>query len=204
MANLNPLSIKIDYFNPLFDVKLCSPFRKEKEKHAPRYDDETKRRPTDEHSCFKEARSDAHYESEKGVQRNDKWWLPTVKVPPERLSEESRKWMQYQKDCVNQVLKASMAINAEILAEVEIPENYIENLPKNGRESLGDAIYKNITVEFFDPGQFMSTMDLSSDINVLDLKNKIEASIVIWKSKMHQKDSKCLLEFVYLGEKRAL
>ncbi|GKD61126.1 hypothetical protein Tco_1298635 [Tanacetum coccineum] len=24
------------------------------------YDDETKRRPTDEHSCFKEARSDAH------------------------------------------------------------------------------------------------------------------------------------------------
>ncbi|GJR29412.1 Rho guanine nucleotide exchange factor 8-like protein [Tanacetum coccineum] len=179
--------------------------KKPKHDHGRRgYDDETKRRPTDEHSCFKEARSDAHYESEKGVQRNDKWWLPTVKVPPERLSEESRKWMQYQKDCVNQVLKASMAINAEILAEVEIPENYIENLPKNGRESLGDAIYKNITVEFFDPGQFMSTMDLSSDINVLDLKNKIEASIVIWKSKMHQKDSKCLLEFVYLGEKRAL
>ncbi|GJZ98434.1 Rho guanine nucleotide exchange factor 8-like protein [Tanacetum coccineum] len=147
-----------------------------------RYDDETKRRPTDEHSYFKEARRDAHF-------------------PPERLSEESRKWMQYQKDCVNQVLKASMAINAEILAEVEIPENYIENLPKNGRESLGDAIYKNITVEFFDPRQFLSTMDLSSDINVLDLKNKIEASIVIWKSKMHQKDSKCLLEF---GEKRAL
>lgn len=69
-------------------------------------------------------------ESEKGVQRSDKWWLPTVKVPPEGLSEESRKWMQYQKDCVNQVLKASMAINAEILAEMEIPENYIDTLPK--------------------------------------------------------------------------
>ncbi|KAJ0864843.1 putative PRONE domain, Rop guanine nucleotide exchange factor [Helianthus annuus] len=69
-------------------------------------------------------------ESEKGVQRSDKWWLPTVKVPPEGLSEESRKWMQYQKDCVNQVLKASMAINAEILAEMEIPDDYIDNLPK--------------------------------------------------------------------------
>lgn len=69
-------------------------------------------------------------ESEKGIQRSDKWWLPTVKVPPEGLSDESRKWMQYQKDCVNQVLKASMAINAEILAEMEIPENYIDNLPK--------------------------------------------------------------------------
>ncbi|GJU55512.1 Rho guanine nucleotide exchange factor 8-like protein [Tanacetum coccineum] len=143
-------------------------------------------------------------ESEKGVQRSDKWWLPTVKVPPEGLSEESRKWMQYQKDCVNQVLKASMAINAEILAEMEIPDNYIENLPKNGRESLGDAIYKNITVEFFDPGQFLSTMDLSSDINVLDLKNKIEASIVIWKRKMHQKDSKSSWSSSISLEKREL
>ncbi|MFS7991010.1 putative PRONE domain, Rop guanine nucleotide exchange factor [Helianthus anomalus] len=129
-------------------------------------------------------------ESEKGVQRSDKWWLPTVKVPPEGLSEESRKWMQYQKDCVNQVLKASMAINAEILAEMEIPDDYIDNLPKNGRESLGDQIYKSITVDSFDPGQFLSTMDLSNEINVLDLKNKIEASIVIWKRKMNQKDSK--------------
>ncbi|KAI3802922.1 hypothetical protein L1987_31069 [Smallanthus sonchifolius] len=129
-------------------------------------------------------------ESEKGVQRSDKWWLPTVKVPPEGLSEESRKWMQYQKDCVNQVLKASMAINAEILAEMEIPDNYIDNLPKNGRETLGDAIYKNITVDSFDPGQFLSTMDLSTELTVLDLKNKIEASIVIWKRKINQKDSK--------------
>ncbi|KVH93905.1 hypothetical protein Ccrd_004037 [Cynara cardunculus var. scolymus] len=78
-------------------------------------------------------------ESEKGVQRSDKWWLPTVKVPPEGLSEESRKWMQYQKDCVNQVLKASMAINAEILAEIEIPENYIDNLPKD----IGHAILES-------------------------------------------------------------
>lgn len=98
--------------------------------------------------------------------------------------------MQYQKDCVNQVLKASMAINAQILGEMEIPENYIDTLPKNGRETLGDSIYKSITVDFFDPSQFLMTMDLSSELNVLDLKNKIEASIVIWKRKMNQKDSK--------------
>ncbi|KAI3711622.1 hypothetical protein L1987_70161 [Smallanthus sonchifolius] len=143
-------------------------------------------------------------ESEKGVQRCDKWWLPTVKVPPEGLSEESRKWMQSQKDCVNQVLKASMAINAEILAEMEIPDNYIDDLPKNGRESLGDLIYKSITVDSFDPGQFLSTMDLSTEINVLDLKNKIEASIVIWKRKMHQKDSKSSWSSAISMEKREL
>ncbi|KAL2479782.1 Rho guanine nucleotide exchange factor 8 [Abeliophyllum distichum] len=129
-------------------------------------------------------------ESEKGVQRNDKWWLPTVKVPPNGLSEESRQFLQKQKEAVNQVLKASMAINAQILSDMEIPENYIESLPKNGRSSLGDLIYKSITVEFFDPQQFLSTMDLSSEHKVLDLKNRIEASIVIWKRKMHHKDGK--------------
>ncbi|MFS7982448.1 putative PRONE domain, Rop guanine nucleotide exchange factor [Helianthus anomalus] len=60
----------------------------------------------------------------------------------------------------------------------------------NGRESLGETIYKNITVDSFDPGQFLSTMDLSTELTVLDLKNKIEASIVIWKRKMNQKDTK--------------
>lgn len=42
----------------------------------------------------------------------------------------SRKFLQYQKDCVNQVLKAAMAINAQTLSEMEIPENYIDSLPK--------------------------------------------------------------------------
>ncbi|KAK3034336.1 hypothetical protein RJ639_032234 [Escallonia herrerae] len=139
-----------------------------------------------------------------GNQRNDKWWLPTVKVPPDGLSDASRKWMQYQKECVNQVLKASMAINAQILSEMEIPENYIESLPKNGRSSLGDSIYKSITVEFFDPEQFLSTMDLSSEHKVLDLKNRIEASIVIWKRKMNQKDIKPAWGSAVSLEKREL
>ncbi|GLT71880.1 hypothetical protein SLA2020_438670 [Shorea laevis] len=131
-------------------------------------------------------------DSEKGkaTRKDDKWWLPTPKVPPAGLSEMSRKFLQYQKDCVNQVLKAAMAINAQVLSEMEIPDNYIESLPKNGRASLGDSIYRSITVEFFDPDQFLSTMDLSSEHKILDLKNRIEASIVIWRRKMHQKDGK--------------
>lgn len=143
-------------------------------------------------------------ESEKGVQRNDKWWLPTVKVPPEGLSDATRKWLQYQKDCVNQVLKASMAINAQILSEMEVPDNYIESLPKNGRASLGDSIYKNITVEFFDPEQFLSTMDMTTEHKTLDLKNRIEASIVIWKRKMHCKDNKSSWSSAISLEKREL
>ncbi|KAK4481219.1 hypothetical protein RD792_012102 [Penstemon davidsonii] len=143
-------------------------------------------------------------ESEKGAQRNDKWWLPTVKVPPTGLSEESRQFLQKQKEPVNQVLKASMAINAQVLSDMEIPDNYIESLPKNGRASLGDSIYKSITVEFFDPTQFLSTMDLSSEHKVLDLKNRIEASIVIWRRKMHHKDGKSGWSSAVSSEKREL
>ncbi|XVF88557.1 hypothetical protein PTKIN_Ptkin19aG0060300 [Pterospermum kingtungense] len=123
-------------------------------------------------------------------QRDDKWWHPIVKVPPNGLSEASRRWLQTQKDSVNQVLKAAMAINAGVLSEIEIPESYIDSLPKNGRASLGDSIYRSITVEYFDPAQFLSTMDLSTEHKVLDLKNRIEASIIIWKRKMHQKDAR--------------
>lgn len=143
-------------------------------------------------------------DSERGVQRDDKWWLPTVKVPPNGLSDASRKLLQFQKDCVNQVLKASMAINAQILSEMEIPDNYIESLPKNGRASLGDSTYKSITVEFFDPEQFLSTMDMSSEHKVLDLKNRIEASIIIWKRKMHHKDGKSSWGSAVSLEKREL
>ncbi|KAL0806045.1 hypothetical protein Bca101_098536 [Brassica carinata] len=96
---------------------------------------------------------------------DEKWWIPKV-------------------------LKAAMAINAQVLFEMEIPESYIDSLPKNGRASLGDQMYKNITVEFFDPDQFLNSMDMSSEHKILDLKNKIEASIIIWKRKMVQKDNK--------------
>ncbi|KAF5466606.1 hypothetical protein F2P56_016518 [Juglans regia] len=144
----------------------------------------------DQNEFYYVSRDDDESDKGKAKRKDDKWWLPTPQVPKEGLSEMSRKFLQYQKDCVNQVLKAAMAINAQVLSEMEIPENYIESLPKNGRASLGDSIYKNITVEFFDPGQFLSTMDLSSEHKIIDLKNRIEASIVIWKRKMNHKDGK--------------
>ncbi|KAF9615419.1 hypothetical protein IFM89_023080, partial [Coptis chinensis] len=143
-------------------------------------------------------------EAEKGKRKDDKWWLPAPKVPPNGLSEVSRKWLQFQKESVNQVLKAAMAINAQVLSEMQIPESYIDSLPKNGRASLGDSLYRCITVEFFDPEQFLTTLDLASEHKVLDLKNRIEASIVIWKRKMNNKDSKSSWGSAVSLEKREL
>jgi hypothetical protein len=47
-------------------------------------------------------------------------------------------------------------------------------------------------------------MDLSSEHKVVDLKNKIEASIVIWKRKMNQKDNKSAWGSAVSLEKREL
>lgn len=64
------------------------------------------------------------------VRQEDKWWLPCPRVPPKGLSEDARKRLQQCRDCVNQILKAAMAINSIVLAEMEIPDVYLESLPK--------------------------------------------------------------------------
>ncbi|PUZ55385.1 hypothetical protein GQ55_5G208300 [Panicum hallii var. hallii] len=117
----------------------------------------------------------------------DKWWIPTVRVPPEGLSEASKKWLQHQKELVGQVLKAAMAINADVLTEMEIPEEYIEALPKNGRSILGDSMYKIITADIFDPSELLNSVDLSTEHKIVDLKDQIEASVVIWQRKICNK-----------------
>lgn len=117
----------------------------------------------------------------------EKWWIPTVRVPAEGLSDQSRKWLQHQKDLVGQVLKAAMAINADVLTEMEVPEEYIESLPKNGRSSLGDSIYKTITDDHFDPNELLGSVDLSTEHKIVDLKDRIEASVVIWQRKLSNK-----------------
>ncbi|XP_039125266.1 LOW QUALITY PROTEIN: rop guanine nucleotide exchange factor 9-like [Dioscorea cayenensis subsp. rotundata] len=141
-------------------------------------------------------------QNQKNQRRDDKWWLPTVKVPQEGLSESTRKWLKHQKELVNQVFKAAMTINAQVLAEMSVPDTYIESLPKNGRSSLGDALYKSIKADMFDPEQFFSSIDLSTEHKVLDLKNRIEASTVIWKKKMHNMDGKSSWGSIVSLEKR--
>lgn len=62
--------------------------------------------------------------------QEEKWWLPCPRVPPTGLSEDSRKRLQQCRDCANQILKAAMAINSGVLTEMEIPDVYLETLPK--------------------------------------------------------------------------
>ncbi|KAI3447727.1 hypothetical protein Pfo_004392 [Paulownia fortunei] len=119
--------------------------------------------------------------------QEDKWWLPVPRVPPGGLSEDARKMLQHRRDCTNQILKAAMAINSDALAEMDIPDSYLETLPKNGKTSLGDLIHRYINSDQFSPECLLDCLDLSSDHHALEIANRVEATIYVWRRKMSSK-----------------
>ncbi|KAK6126022.1 hypothetical protein DH2020_040249 [Rehmannia glutinosa] len=121
------------------------------------------------------------------ARQEDKWWLPVPRVPPGGLSEDARKMLQHRRDCTNQILKASMAINSAVLAEMDIPDSYLEALPKNGKTSLGDFIHRYIISDQFSPECLLDCLDLSSDHHALEIANRVEAAIYVWRRKMTSK-----------------
>ncbi|CAL1372898.1 unnamed protein product [Linum trigynum] len=126
------------------------------------------------------------------IRQEEKWWLPCPKVPPNGLSEEARKKLQQFRDCTNQILKAAMAINSSVLAEMEIPSAYLETLPKSGRACLGDVIYRYITAEHFSPEALLDHLDVTTEHLATEIANKIEAALHVWKRKVQKKHNKGL------------
>ncbi|KAK9668865.1 hypothetical protein RND81_13G092400 [Saponaria officinalis] len=124
----------------------------------------------------------------KQLQRQEeKWWLPVPRVPPGGLNEEVRKQLQHKRDCTTQILKAAMAINSVTLADIKIPDSYLENLPKNGRICLGDLIYRYISSNQFSPECLLDCLDLSSDHQAIEIANRVEASMYSWRQKTSSK-----------------
>ncbi|XP_010241894.1 PREDICTED: rop guanine nucleotide exchange factor 3-like [Nelumbo nucifera] len=130
-------------------------------------------------------------------QKKDKWWLPVPCVPPGGLSEHSRKQLQHKHDCANQMHKAAMAINSSILTEMEVSEIYIAALPKSGRAGLGDAIYRCIcTSNEFSPDYLLDCLNITSEHEALEIANRVEASMHIWRRKVGMGHSKSSWEMV--------
>ncbi|XP_065866688.1 rop guanine nucleotide exchange factor 1 [Euphorbia lathyris] len=121
------------------------------------------------------------------IRQEEKWWLPCPKVLPSGLSEDSRKRLQQCRDCTNQILKAAMAINSSVLAEMEIPSAYLETLPKNGKACLGDIVYRYITADQFSPECLLDCLDLSTEHHTLEIANRVEAAVHVWNQKNHKK-----------------
>ncbi|KAK4382825.1 Rop guanine nucleotide exchange factor 5 [Sesamum angolense] len=132
--------------------------------------------------------TDGSVSFQKAIQRqDDKWWLPVPRVPSGGLSEGMRKQLSYKRECASQILKAAMAINSIALAEMEVPDSYLETLPKNGRACLGDVIYRYITSEHFSSECLLDCLDLSSEHVALEIANRVEAAIYVWRRRQHPK-----------------
>ncbi|KAH8485024.1 hypothetical protein H0E87_026702 [Populus deltoides] len=119
--------------------------------------------------------------------QEEKWWLPVPRVPPGGLHENSRKQLQHKRDSTNQILKAAMAINSITISDMEIPESFMDALPKNGKASLGDLIYRCISSDQFYPECLLDCLDLSSELLAIELANRVEASIYMWRKKTNSK-----------------
>ncbi|KAJ6392368.1 hypothetical protein OIU77_026179 [Salix suchowensis] len=117
------------------------------------------------------------------TRQEEKWWLPFPKVPPNGLSEESTKRLQQCRECTSQILKAAMAINSSVLAEMEIPDTYFENLPRSGKACLGRIMYHYITAKHFSPDYLLDYLDVSSECTTLEIANRIEAATHFWSEK---------------------
>ncbi|CAJ2653287.1 unnamed protein product [Trifolium pratense] len=119
--------------------------------------------------------------------QEEKWWLPVPRVPPTGLSEGSRKKLTHTRECASQILKAAMSINSIALGDMEVPESYLESLPKNGRTCLGDFIYRYITSDQFSQECLLDCIDLSNEHVALEIANRLEAAIYVWRRRSHSR-----------------
>ncbi|KAK6145417.1 hypothetical protein DH2020_022237 [Rehmannia glutinosa] len=132
--------------------------------------------------------ADGSVSLQKAIQRQeDKWWLPVPRVPPGGLPEGMTKQLSYKLECASQILKAATAINSIALAEMEVPESYLETLPKNGRACLGDVIYRYITSDHFSSECLLDCLDLSSEHAASEMANRVEAAIYVWSRRQRPK-----------------
>ncbi|XP_038979644.1 rop guanine nucleotide exchange factor 3 isoform X1 [Phoenix dactylifera] len=132
------------------------------------------------------------------IHRDDeKWWLPVPCVPASGLPERSRKELQHKRECANQIHKAAMAINSAILAEMEVPESYLAALPKSGRSSVGDSIYRRVsTPDKFCPDYLLDCLDITSEHEALDIADCVEAAMYVWRRKASMNNSKSSWDMV--------
>lgn len=119
--------------------------------------------------------------------QEEKWWLPVPRVPPAGLSENSRKKLNHTRESASQILKAAMSINSIVLDEMEVPESYLDTLPKNGRTCLGDFIYRYITSDQFSQECLLDCIDISNEHVALEIANRLEAAIYVWRQRSHSK-----------------
>ncbi|KAK1416483.1 hypothetical protein QVD17_32274 [Tagetes erecta] len=117
------------------------------------------------------------------VQYEEKWWLPFPKVPSNGLSENTVRRLQQCRECSHQIFKAAASINSNVLSQMEVPNIYLETLPKSAKVCLGETLHRYITTAQFSPESLLDYLEMSSECTTLQIANRIEAAMHIWSRK---------------------
>lgn len=116
-----------------------------------------------------------------------KWCLPSPKVPVDGLSGVERTKLVNQEKMVNQLYKAAKAINENVLAEMPVPTVIKDALPKCGRTSLGDDLYRILSMS---ADEMFDSLSLKSENNVLEVVNRLQGSMLVWKERIADQASR--------------
>ncbi|XP_015085849.1 rop guanine nucleotide exchange factor 14-like isoform X1 [Solanum pennellii] len=113
-----------------------------------------------------------------------RWWLPSPQVPIAGLSDPERNKLLNQGKLVNQIYKAAKAINENVLSEMPVPTIIKDALPKSGRTSLGEDLYRILNAESTSMEDMLNFLNVKSEHNALEAVNRLEAAILAWKEKV--------------------
>ncbi|KAL9678791.1 hypothetical protein QQ045_016642 [Rhodiola kirilowii] len=113
--------------------------------------------------------------------QKEKWWLPVPRIPKDGLSTDSRRQFHCKLERANQILKLAMTINTDTISDMEVPDSYVESLPKTGRACLGDSLYRFIASDHFSLSRSFDCLDISAENVVSELVNRLEAAIIVWR-----------------------
>ncbi|KAL0393801.1 UNVERIFIED_CONTAM: Rop guanine nucleotide exchange factor 14 [Sesamum latifolium] len=121
--------------------------------------------------------------------QSKRWWLPSARVPPVGLSDIERKRLLHQGKLIYQVFKAAKSINENVLVEMPIPVPIKDALPKSGKASLGEELYKILTAESMSAEEMITCLNLKSEHSALEAINRVEAALFAWKGKITEQNN---------------
>ncbi|CAH8331330.1 unnamed protein product [Eruca vesicaria subsp. sativa] len=125
----------------------------------------------------------------KTTSESKRWWLPSPQVPKPGLSNSARKKLLDKGKVVYQVFKATKSINENVLLEMPVPSIVKEAIPKSGKSSLGDELYKMLVAESATVDEVLVSLKLGTEHAALETVNKLESAIFAWKEKITEQTS---------------
>lgn len=112
------------------------------------------------------------------------WLVPLPQLPITGLSQNERAKMLNLGKVVHQIYKAAKSINETVLLQLPVPTLIKDALPKSGKESLGEELYRILSVDSQPVGQMLNSLNLKSEHSAIETINRLEAAVFAWKEKV--------------------